>query len=132
MMAHKIDGFSAREIKELTQEMLAYAAVRDEAHPCQQDFRNALDEIMRNKKLFESSWKSFIKEHVKNNALSMASLSISALSLIMQYTHHYSKSKPYSMYPEGIGSQVAGYAQALQDTRNKDRATYPDYLFSLS
>lgn len=98
MIAKKIDGFSAQEIKELTQEMLAYAAVRGEERPAFQDFKNALHEILR------------------NNSFSVASLGVSVISLLMQYAHHHNKSNPRDLYSAGM-ARITEQAQIIQSSQ---------------
>ncbi len=80
----KTNGFSARELKELINEMRACAAMRNEESPIGQDLYAALQEIARCKKLFETPFKDKALELLKSHGLSIASLSVSILSVCLQ------------------------------------------------
>ena len=91
-IAARMQGYSAREIKELVREMVAHAIQKDSySYPTLDDFKKARADILRNRNLFKASWQENLVEYGKNNALSLAGLSISLAGLTMQYIQYQSR-----------------------------------------
>lgn len=84
-IAQQTNGFSARELKELTREMVAHATLKNVFNVSYDDFQCSRREIINNRNLFKQPWKEAITEYCKNNGLGLASLTVSVASLMLQF-----------------------------------------------
>lgn len=85
LIASKIQGYSTREIKELSYEMIALATEKESPAVCYDDYLNARTEIESSKSRFQPSFKKAIIEYCRGNGLAIIGTNISALSLVLHY-----------------------------------------------
>ena len=81
----KTEGFSARELKELIYEMRACAAMRGSEMLTQQDLTDALKEMQRCKKLFQTPLKEQAIDLLKSNVISTVTLGLSIIDMCLRY-----------------------------------------------